>query len=67
MNTSKGTKWLLYTLMFAWIFVLSSCTVGYHRPRHHRTGVVIQSYDNNRQHDNGLHKGQYKRYKKNKH
>jgi hypothetical protein len=59
MKTSVKIKCLLFTTMISSILFLSSCSVAYRTPHHRRTGVVIETYDNNR-HDNGLHKGQYK-------
>jgi len=53
----KVMKYLLFTFMFIQIFVLYSCEVVFHTPRHHRNGVVIENYDNNGHHDNGKHKG----------
>lgn len=61
-ETSKQVKYLLFIFMFSWIFILSSCAVGYRTPRHDRNGVVIERYDNNKHHDRGEHNGRNDRH-----
>jgi len=65
LSEGKILTTMVVIFMFSCMTLLSSCTAVVHTPRHHRANVVV--VERNilvDRHDNGLHRGHYKKNKK---
>ena len=68
LNEGKVLTTIVVIFMFSFMTLLSSCTAVVHTPRHPRANVVVVERNVRiDRHDNGLHRGHYKKNEKRKH
>jgi len=68
LSEGKVLTSIVVIFMFSCMTLLSSCTAVVHTPRHPRANVVVvERHVRVDRHDNGLHRGQYKKNEKRKH
>ena len=68
LNEGKVLTTIVVIFMFSFMTLLSSCTAVVHTPRHPRANVVVVERNVRiDRHDNGLHRGHYKKNEKRRH
>ena len=68
LSEGKVLTSIIVIFMFSYMTLLSSCTAVIHTPRHPRANVVVVERNVRvDRHDNGLHRGHYKKNEKRGH
>ena len=68
LSEGKALTTIVVIFMFSCLTILSSCTAVVRTPRHPRTNVVVVERNVRvDRHDNGLHRGHYKKNEKRGH